>query len=489
MFSDLKMLLKHTMIYGLGTILSKAIGFLLIPIYTRYLTPKDYGILELLDLTTWIIGMFVGMGIGSAVLRFYSEYDGEKDKTEVVSTALLFSFGVILPFALILLQFPKTFSSLVFGTTQYTNFFRIIFISFLLDLTHGVPYSFIRVKNRSLLYTFMTTLRLSVILSLNIYFVVFLRKGVEGILYSGLITNGLVAISLVSITLREIKLSFSAEKLKKMLKYGIPLIPVALGMYLLIFADRFFLQRFSSLTSVGLYSLGYKFGMILNVLLTQPFLLIWSAQMFEIAKNAKAKETFSRILTYFCMVLVFFGLGLSLIIKDMLRLLVTPAFFDAHKIVPLIVLSYIIGGFYFHFQVGILLKKKTKYLSFIVGSAVLFNILLNFVLIPKYDMMGAAWATLLSYAFLSFCTYYVSSQLYLIPYEFKRIGKMLTVAVLLYLAGALISINSIPISLIVRLFLLLLFPLILYWWNFYDRTEREKTREIWLRVVPKLKTI
>ena len=119
MLSELKKLSKHTLIYGTGILLGKAIGFFLIPLYTHYLTPKDYGILELLDLTGYIIGYFVGLGIDQAILRYYNITNKKEERDEVLSTALIFNifFGTFL--VSVLLPTSKILSRYILGSTQY----------------------------------------------------------------------------------------------------------------------------------------------------------------------------------------------------------------------------------------------------------------------------------------------------------------------------------------------------------------------------------
>ncbi len=482
MFEEFKNLLKHSSVYGLGNIIGKIVGFLLIPLYTNYLTPSQYGILELLDLVSYVLAMFLGLGIAQSTIRFYYEYDQLEDRKKVISSALFFSWGISLVTALVFSYFAPSISLLVFKNVQYANYLRIILFTLFFTLGTEVPLALLRSLEKSVLFTVISIARLVMSLSLNILFIVGLKWGILGVLLSGLITNGIVSSFLFFYTCHKMGLGFSWVKLKEMLGYGLPYVPGGVSMFIINFADRFFLQRFASLAEVGVYSLGYKFGMIINFLILSPFLQAWGPKRFELVKTAEAKNIFSVVLTYFWFVEIFCALGIAILIKDALRIMSPPEYFAAHKVVPLILLSYVLQGGYFCIQIGILLEKKTKYIAMITAICAASNLLLNFLLIPRLGMMGAALATLSSFAIMFMLNYFISNNIYYIRYELVRILKMFGLAIALYLASLTISIERVSLSLIVNLVLALCFPLILYPIGFYRAGEIERLKQIKTRL-------
>lgn len=473
MLEDIRKLFKHTSIYAMGSILSKAIGFLMIPVYTRFLIPQDYGILELLSMTTEVISLFLGMGLTLAVLRFYYLYDEERERKEVISTALLsamFAYGFA--FAL-LISFSQGFSRLLFSTGRYSFYFKIVFINMFLASGIEIPLCFIRAKQRSMFFVALATVKLVSQLSLNIYFVVYLRMGILGILYSTLISSALMSLYLTSTTLKEVGLHYSIHKLLQMVAYGGPMVFSSLCAFILTFSDRYFLNHYCNLTDVGIYSLAYKFGMIMPALLIGPFGNIWSVQMFEIAKKEQAKEIFSKIFKYFGFVLLICGLAISLYIKDVLRIVSDPTYFSAYRFVPIIAFAYIIYGWFYVVQLGILIEKKTKYMALATATAAGSNIGLNFALIPHFGGMGAAWATVLSFIVRFSLVYLFSQKFYYVKYKWHKMGKALACAFVLFLIGTSVNTNSQVFSICFKTAILGFFPIILYAVGFFSANEKK----------------
>lgn len=262
MLEDLKRLVKHTAIYGFGTVLSKAVGFVMIPLYTRYLAPTDYGVLELLDLTITVAGIMVGLGISTSIFRFYYQYKKPSDKKEVVSTALIFITIVASAIVTLIIINASALSELVFKSTEFSQYFVWMFVSFLFSTIAAVPESYIMARQRSGVFTAIMIGTLVVNLALNILVVAFFRMGVLGIVYASALTRFLNISVLMMITFPGVGLRLSVPKLKEMLGYGLPLVPASAGQFAINFSDRFFLSQLSSLSSVGLYALGYKFGVM-----------------------------------------------------------------------------------------------------------------------------------------------------------------------------------------------------------------------------------
>lgn len=487
MFKQILRLSKHSAIYGLGVVASQLVGFFLLPLYTRYLTPSDYGILAILSATTSVLSIIFAMGLGSALFMSYFNYDDRKDRKKVVGTALVFLTVISLFFSLLLVALSGRFSLLFFGSARYTFYFQVIFLTIFFDTAIIVPMAVFRAREESKKYAVISLFRLLIGIGLNIFFIVALRKGVLGILESGLITAFLIYCSLVPNLIKSTKLRFSISDLKAMLSFGLPLVPANLASWILTLADRYFLQFFSTPNELGLYSTGYKFGLVIQGLIVGPFSLAWGPFLWVTAKQENAKKVYSSTLTYFILIGMFAALGLSVLSKEALILMTTPAFYAAYKVVPLIALSYILYGSYFILEVGIDLEKKTGYLPFIVGIGAIVNLGLNYLLIPSYGMMGAAVATVGSYFMLPIGSYFVSRKYYPVEYEWGRISKIFIASGLIYAGSTWIKSGFILIDIVLKLAALLTYPILLYGLKFYKPKEIRKAKEssrvvlIWIR--------
>jgi len=483
MFRQLLRLLKHSIIYGFGVVISQVVGFFLIPVYTRYLTPADYGGLEIFQTTLSILGIIFVMGLTGALFRSYFNYDDEEKRKTVVGTVFLFLTGTSFLFLLILMALAGNFSALFFSSVEYTFYFRVIFLTLFFDVGIVIAFSVLRAREESKKYAVFVLIRFLVTAGLNILFVVVLHKGVLGILLGGLIAAFLLYCILLRSIVKNAKLSFSIAELKEMLSFGLPLVPASLAAWIMTMADRYFLKFLSTSTELGLYSLGYKFGMVVQVLIVAPFILAWAPFLWSTAKAKNAKEIYSSVLTYFVVAAMVVALVLSVLSKEVLEVMAAPTFYGAYKVIPLIAVSYVLYGCYQILAIGITLEKKTKYLALIVGVGAVVNLGLNYLLIPSYGMMGAAVATVISYVLLPIGSYFVSKRYYPIKYEWSRVAKIFLAAALVYAGSLFIRDDSAIIAGLLKLLGLLGFPLLLFAFRFFKPEEIQKAKEIF-RAVP-----
>jgi O-antigen/teichoic acid export membrane protein len=277
---------------------------------------------------------------------------------------------------------------------------------------------------------------------------------------------------------RKIKISYSWSLLKPMLKYGIPVGWSTFGMFIVNFADRFFLQRLATMNELGLYSLAYRFGFLPSVIVMGPFLLVWAPKRFDLVKEPNAKSIYSVIFTYLAFLLIYTGLGICLLIKDVITIIADPEFLEAYKYVSIILISYVLNGAVVYVQFGIHLVKKTRYLAYATLMTAAINIIANILLIPSLRAWGAALATLISYLFLLAYIHIISQRFYHVPYEYGRIAKMSMVALALFALGSLINPSSIMLSMSVKFLLAFLFPFILYFFKLYSAEEKAKISQI-----------
>lgn len=478
MFKVLKSVLRHFAIYGFGTILNRVIGFVLIPVYTNYLSTADYGTLELIEITTMVAGMFLTAGISYGVFRFYFDTDEVSERRLVVSTAHMSIWGLAVLLGLWFILFSPSVSKLVFRSPDNASLLRLAFTTLILAVVSEVPMAYIRAEQRSALYITISAIRLALGLSLNILFLIVLGWSVKGIILSALITQIATTLFVSVYTFVRTGFGMSVSRLKQMMRYGLPYIPGAIGVYILNFADRYLLPRFSSMSDLGVYALGYKFGMVMGPLVTEPFMAIWGPQMFELSKKPDAPDIYAKMFTYFMLLQFTVGIGICLVIRDVLTVMSAADFHGAYTIVPYIVLSYIAWGACGPLRIGMLLAKKTKYIAYVMGGVGLANVALNLVLIPPFGMWGAAFATLISYSLVFALQYRISSQFLTINYEWHRLSKLLLAAVLTVLLSYFIGADSPWVSIVLKGSCIGIYPVLLWAMDFLSAEERSKLRDL-----------
>jgi O-antigen/teichoic acid export membrane protein len=486
MKKEVGQLIKHSGIYGLGTILSKSVGFLMIPVYTRYLVPADYGVLELLDLVIFFSGIFAMMGISSAFFRFYVAADSAEEKKTVASTALFSVVGISLLVLVLMQLLAEELSTAAFGNTAYAPLVRIVaFTLFFSNLTE-VPLAYLRAQQRTVLFVIIGLIRTVFSASLLILAVAVLRMGVMGVVYGNLISNGLAGLSLLIPLLIRVRGAVSREKFEQMFRYGAPLIVQSLASFVLVFSDRFFLRHFASLSEVGIYGLGYRLAGIVSLLVSGPFNMTWSWQQFELAKKDNAREVYARIQTYQLLVAVCIGLAVGVLARDALRIMTPPSYWSAAQVVPLIVLCYVLDSTRAVVLSGILIQRATHQLAVISIIVAAANLGLNYVLIARYHAMGAAVATLISYALMLALSYAVAQRVYSVRYEYGRNLGVFGVATLIYLVSTLFDFRLFS-SIVVNVLLLALFPVVSA--VMLGREERVMFWELGIRAIERLRAL
>jgi O-antigen/teichoic acid export membrane protein len=379
---------------------------------------------------------------------------------------------------LLLILLADHISWLFFSSTQYTYHFRIMFLTLFFDTGIMIPLAVFRAREEPKKYVIISLVRLLLSIGLNICFVVFLGRGILGILEGGLITSGLIYFLLVPGILKSIKLKFSFTELNKMLSFGLPLVPTNIAAWIIMLSNRYFLQFFSTPTELGLYSLGYKFGVIVQVLIVGPFRLAWAPFAWSIFTRNNAKQVYSSTLTYFFLIAILAALILSVLSKEVLVVMATSQFRDAYKVIPVISLSYVLYGCYDILGIGISLQKKTLFWLLVVGAGAIVSLGLNFLLIPSYGMMGAAISTLISFLVLPVSSFFISRHYYPIQFEWMRITKIFIAALPVYIGSLYIINDSVIFTGIYKILSLLGFPFLLYIFKFFSPEEIQKAKEL-----------
>jgi O-antigen/teichoic acid export membrane protein len=423
----------HATIYTLGIILNRVISFLMLPIYTHFLSPEDYGILELLEMTVDVITILAGIGMLNGLAKFYYDYESADEQQELVST--LFTMTVAIYFVAcaggVLLS--QQLSLVVFGNENYADLIRISFINLFLQVLIYTPMAYIRVQQKSALFVVINGAKLLLQLSFNILFIIFLKMGVAGVLYGTLLSSVAIGGWLAFYILPQVRFQFSTEQAKRLLRFGLPFIVSGLGAFVLTFSDRYFLSYYHDLTLVGVYALAYKFGFLLAMFPVAPLMNIWMVQRFEIASNEGYERIFNQFLSWFTISVATVMLAVAFTVRDLLKVISSSGFWPASDVVPVILMAYFFQGCTDFFNFGIYYSGKTEHMAYGTILAVLVIVGLSFLLIPKYGMYGAAWATLLSFSVRLVYVYWASQRLFRIKYALARPVCTTIIAVAIYL--------------------------------------------------------
>lgn len=474
MLQSLKRLTKHSAIYGIGHILTRSIGFLLLPIHTNALDPAQMGVASLLFSALGIFNVVFGYGMDVAFLRHFIMAEDKEKRQDIFSTAFLTLLGTGLLFSALLYAYPGPVSQAVFRSSQYTQLIQLGAGILLADVIVLLPFLVLRGLEKSIRFGILKFVNVAANLGMNLLFVVYLKQGVPGVFKANLIASAVSLLTVLPVILQWFRWRYSRAMLKELLKFGLPYIPSMLSVLIMDQISRFFLDRMIGKEATGIFSAAYKLGMFM-ALIVAAFRFAWHPFFLTTSKQKDAKQVFSRVLTYFVMVTGFLHLLVSFFIRDIISFslfgftIIGAEYGPGIPIVPIVMLAYIGYGVYVNFIVGIYIEKKTHVLPFITGVGALVSLSANYLLIPVMGIQGAAWSTCLAYTAMATTLYFYSQKLYAVTYEWQRILKLILVLVPLFILG---TASQGPLLTLRRLVLLALFPVLLRLIGFFNVEEK-----------------
>jgi O-antigen/teichoic acid export membrane protein len=427
MSTEIKSLGKHSLVFMLGTTLSKLTSFLMLPIYTRFLTPSDYGTLELLQMTIDLVGLLAGMSIAGALFRFYPDIKDEAERNRLVSTASIGIASIAAVSGLIGFLASPVLKELILPDHGRVLYFRLFFLVYILTAIEGVPLLYLRALNRSVAVVAVNLVKLLVLLALNLYFVVYLRMGVAGVLWSNLIGTGLTSLALSVYLFSRVGFAFSRLRFRELVRYGYPLAAGSVANFFLMFSDRYFLNHYGTVADVGIYSLAYKFAFVLSAFAFGPFMMAWGPQRFFIAKQTDASQLFGRVFLYMNLGLASLGLIIALFAPDVLRIMAASTFRSAGVYVPALIIGQILQHWTTFHSVGLQLGKTTGLYAMTAAFGIAAALFFNYLLIPSFGIVGAIWATLLAYTMRFVLVHVLSQREFQIDYGWARLALLYAV--------------------------------------------------------------
>lgn len=416
-----KQMARSSSVYALALAAGKMASFFMLPVYTRFLTPADYGVIELLELTSFIFSTLVGMRIGDALFYYYAGAKDQSERERIITTVFVGS-GLLgaAGGALGWLAAPLL-SAAVFGTRAYTECFHIVFATFAFAIPAETGFCYLRALDRPAAYVGASVARLALAIALNVVLLV-KGLGLYAVLWSSLGSTAAPALCLGAMALSKVsRLRFSGPLLGRFLRYSMPLGLSGFSMFLIHYGDRFFLQRYATLSELGIYSLAYKLGMLISYLQT-PFDVYWRSQMFTLVRGAEGEKVFVRVATYLALGLAFAVLLLALFAEPLLRLLTPAPFWSAAQYVPWIATAYLIRTVGAHFRCVFLLEGRTAKELKVTATGTAVCVAGYALLIPVWKLWGAVASTLAAFAAMFVVGLWESQRVRRFSYEFGRIA-------------------------------------------------------------------
>jgi len=461
--------------YTAASILSKLIAVALLPLYTRYLSPADYGAAEVMFAAVVTASIVVRFGLLEALLRFY--YKDDEDPARVVSTSFAALFWLSTAAALIALPFARPIAEALLteeaamvaspaelGRIAIAGLWVLTMFEYLLTL--------FRLEERARAYFTTTLLSVLAAIALTVILVVGRGEGARGLLLGSYVSGAAFVLGLIVIQRRRLSLRVDGPLLRRMTRFGLPTMPAELSLYLLNFVDRIVIVRSAGLAEAGLYSLAVKFAQAVNVLV-RGFQLAWPPLAYSIREDGEARRVYAAIVTWFAAGCAFVVAGMWLFSRWIVRALAAPRFFDSYEAIGLVATGVALYALYMVLVVILGRTGRTEFNFPATIAALLVNVALNIALVPSLGIVGAGLALVASYIVVVALMYALTQRLFPVPYEWGRLSRVVLVTAAVVAFGELVLPTEGFSGLLARIAVWLVYPLALYVGGFFTDEERD----------------
>lgn len=424
-------LIKNTIIFTLGNLGSKLISFFLIPLYTNALTTTQYGIIDLVATVGTVAVPILTLNICESVMRFALDKDADTKKTTQIGTNILL-IGMLI--GLVIFPICRSFDKI----SQYPVFVYFYVVSLAASQLYLCD---LRGKELLVYYSIGNVLHTFFIAALNILFLLAFKEGIEGYLKAYIIANTLIAIYALIMGKGYRSFSFSRvdkKLLQRMVKYSIVLIPNSFMWWIMNSSDRIMVSSMVGIAANGIYAVSYKLPTLVSTL-TTIFNQAWSYSAIREEGKEDESEYNNKIFKTLIGIVMLIGIGLVTFMKPFLSVYVAKEYYIAWKYTPFLTVGCVYLTLASFMATSYTVHKDSFGYLFSGMFGAVFNIVMNFALIPRIGVYGAAIATCVSYI-LVFVFRFFHTQKY-IRYNIKN-KEFLVGSVVLLLSSCLMFVNN-----------------------------------------------
>jgi O-antigen/teichoic acid export membrane protein len=486
MLDKIKIATKDSFIYSLGNIANKLIGLILLPVYLKEFSVAEYGMLGILEVSLQVAVAIFGFSIYQSFNRWYWDKKYRNKQGSIFFTTLLFVLFSAAIMIILFSLFSERAASILLNSEQYAYLLMLMLGSAALQIIKRIPLAMMRLQRRVILFSLSNIIQLIITLMLTIYFIVYQGKKLDGIFEAQIIGFACLLLFNIRYIFNNLHFTFEFTILKEMLGYSYPLMISALGGLLLSVADRFFIKFMEGLENMGIYSLGFKIANVLKLVFMQSVFSAINPLRYRLMNDPDHPRFYSKIMTYSVFGFLILQMGLMYFSKELLFMLAdnkenwTYAQVNgAVHIIPVLCFAQLFEILRKNVRFGLNIVKKTKIISAVMIFSAVINIGLNILFINLFGTIGAAIATLSAQIVFFAIIYHYAQKYYFIPYELKKVFVMIGVVIGLSLIAY--SINSMILipRIIIKIILIGSFPVILYFFGFYEKIELQRIKGTW----------
>ena len=477
MFDNVRRIFGHLLVYGSADVAILATTFLLLPVYTRVLSPSDYGVLALVLLLEAVLKPVYRWGLDTSFLRLHYDCRSDEERRRLAGTIILFLIGANGGLTLLLLGLAPTINGALFGGQNHVTTLSLLFANGFIGSFIFLPLTRLQIQEKSRAYATLTFVRSLGTIVLRLVFVVGLRWNVTGIVLADVMISTLMVAGLSRSINTMTTWRFSRSVARKMLQFGLPRASQGILHQGMAMSDRFFLTLYFPLEQVGVYLIGISIASVVK-LYPAAFSTAWMPFAFDSMRRSDAPRLFGRLASYAFAVLSFLTLALACLAGPVVELMPPNAFHAAARVVPLLALGMAIQSTSILLSTSINVAKRTH--AYPIATAVGGSVSLGgyFLLIPQWGLFGAAASVVAGQIVFVATMSYFAQRYYAIRYEWGRLAMTAGVAIALYGIMAIVAPASIGTALSVGLALVATYPVALVVLGFFKAQELREIRQL-----------
>jgi O-antigen/teichoic acid export membrane protein len=395
-------------------------NMVLLPLYTRYLGPSNFGLYALIDVLVLTLISVSGLGFAVSYLKlFASARPGEVP--ELLGTMIWANgfAGAAAGIALWILFASKQATRMLGGDAS--RFAWLLLPLILLETLQGALLTHLRAQRRPTSFSLASAFRLISIAAISLWLVAGRGEGLSGVFKARVLGDLCGFLVMGVLTASDLSLSASYRTAASMAKYGMPVMASSLTIMILDGAGRFFLNHYGNLEQVGLYAVAAKISGVMRTLVVVPFGAAWGGLMFQLAKRSEAQAMYSKIMSYLLVLSMSLALVFSLFSPFLLLVLATRDYAGSLPVIPWLFLVQAAAVLQYPCSMGIYLGSATKWLPPVFLSGVVVSLVLNWLLTPRLGTLGAAWAWLGAYVWIITLMAWIGQRYYPLRYEKKAL--------------------------------------------------------------------
>ena len=420
--NNIKKIFSHTLfrgsaIYFSAIAINSIISFIMVPIFTRYLTPYDYGVMSTVQVSLSILSIVVCMGMGDSIPVNYYKFKNANFNTYLKNLIVLLCLCFMIVFIFVLAFEKKIINNLniphVWLYLAIPTILTAALFSFSINLLVA--------QEKVLLRSFFILLHSLTAATLSLYFVMVLKLDWRGRLLGLFLTSylfGIIGFIILKKKWGKSKFQISISDIKDTLRFGLPLVPYALSGQIMLGIDRFFINSMIDVAHTGIYSVGYQMGMLVSIV-GSSFNSIWTPFFYRklSEKNANSNRNIVKFTYFLFAIFILSAILWGISAPYVLKYLLGSEFQGSSKFVIWIAIGYAFESIYSILSGYIFYTKKTYIFTIIGCISALINMFFTYFLIKINGVIGAAQATCLTYILFALMAWFASSKIYNMPWR------------------------------------------------------------------------